>query len=236
MADSTAKPGDSRRRVIGTEAIDKARNAGRRWIEIRPDDIVTELARESAQQLDIEFKSPEQTRIAPLRSNPAHRNQRELLRRSPKWMGISQQPGKKLSLIPKLAVVGVGGVGGSVAHLAANLNIAKSLALLDITPGLAEATALDLQHACGISGGMLNVSGGSDANILHNADVVVVTAGKARTPGMSRSDLAGINYRIITKLAESIKTQAHWRCLRALNLEGNESLAWQALSTQQDSG
>ena len=103
---------------------------------------------------------------------------------------------------------GAGGVGGNISHLAANLDLSDEIAIVDIVPGLAAATALDLNHASGITRSSARVLGGETLDLITGSEVVIVTAGRARSPGMTRSDLININKRVIQSTAETIKHQS----------------------------
>ncbi len=86
--------------------------------------------------------------------------------------------------------------------------IADEIALIDIVPGLAASTALDLNHASGITGTCARCVGGDSLELVAGAEVVVVTAGRARRPGMSRADLVEVNARVIRRSAEAIRSAA----------------------------
>jgi malate dehydrogenase len=90
----------------------------------------------------------------------------------------------------------------------ANRGIANEVTLIDVVPGVAEATALDLNHASGITRSGAHVQGGTDLSLIADAQVVVITAGRPRSPGMSRADLMTINRRIIQSISESVRTHA----------------------------
>jgi len=104
--------------------------------------------------------------------------------------------------------VGAGMVGATTAHLAAMAGVADQLSLIDVVPGLAEATALDIEHASGITRSATRVRGGTSLRLCADADVVVVTAGRPRTPGMTRSALLEINGRVVRDAAEAIGSHA----------------------------
>ncbi|MCL4150931.1 UNVERIFIED_CONTAM: hypothetical protein GTU68_006805 [Idotea baltica] len=133
---------------------------------------------------------------------------RSLYRRAAKWIAPSTATNTTAQRFNKIAVVGAGGVGSNIAHLAANNDIADEIALIDITPGIASAIALDLNHTSGITRTRSRVTGGSDITQVGGASVVIVTAGRARTPGMTRADLIDVNKRVIHSVGEVIKTQA----------------------------
>jgi len=107
----------------------------------------------------------------------------------------------------KIALVGAGMIGGSLAHLCALKGLAD-VALLDVVEGLPQGKALDLAAAGPVEGWDVEVKGSNDYTDLRGADVCIVTAGVARKPGMSRDDLIGINAKIIKTVAEAIKQHA----------------------------
>ncbi|MDH3659236.1 MAG: malate dehydrogenase, partial [Alphaproteobacteria bacterium] len=198
----------SARRVIGSEHVEDARRRGRRIVEVLPDDIVTPLAGETAARVGVTLVDGPLARPDAIRTDGATSLRRVLYRRSPKWVAPKPSAPRHPSRLGKLALVGVGGVGAAIGLLAAQSDIAHELALVDITPGLAEATALDLNHASGMSRTATRAIGGSNLDFIHGADVIVVTAGRPRTPGMTRNDLIEINRRVIHRVADAIKTNA----------------------------
>ena len=195
-------------RVIGHEDIEAVRASGRQMLELLPGDIVTDMARESAARLEIRLLYGPLERPAPVRTDGNTAMRRSLTRRAPRWVAPQASTARKARRLGKLALIGAGGVGGNIAHLAANADMAAEIALIDVAPGLAEATALDLMHTGGITGSAARITGSQSLTDVANADVVVVTAGRPRTPGMSRADLIGVNARVIRAAAEAIKTQA----------------------------
>jgi malate dehydrogenase len=107
----------------------------------------------------------------------------------------------------KIALVGAGMIGGTLAHLCA-LKELGDVALLDVVEGMPQGKALDLAAAGPVEGWDVDVKGSNDYADLRGADVCIVTAGVARKPGMSRDDLIGINAKIIKTVAEAIKQHA----------------------------
>jgi len=196
------------RRVIGMEHVSAAQQAGRNYIELLPGDIVTDLAQETAQSLSIQLLQGPLKKIVPERTDSASALRRQLWRRSPKWMPTQTRRAQQGTSLSKLALVGVGGVGAGIAHLSALSEITQTLTLIDIAPGVAAATALDLQHSAGITQSRTHVEGGDQLELVAGADVVVVSAGKARTPGMTRDDLSTLNKRVIMASAEAIANLA----------------------------
>ena len=196
------------RRVIGAEHVERASRRGRRHIEVMPGSIVTDEARESAARLRIALRSGPLDRPAVPAPDGRVALVRGLYRRGAKWMPPGRPRGRNPVRFGRLAVVGAGGVGANVAHLAANAGMAEEIVLVDIVPGLAEALALDLVHASGLTRSRSAVSGGTDLALAAGADVVVVTAGRARAPGMDRADLREANRRTVRGVAETIRTAA----------------------------
>jgi len=133
---------------------------------------------------------------------------RTLLRRSPRWTSPTVATRREARRFHKIAFVGAGGVGANAAHLAAQADMAARLTLVDIAPGAAAATALDLNHAAGITRTAAVAEGSERLADVAGADVVVVTAGRPRGPGMTRADLLSANRRVIRAAAEAIRTQA----------------------------
>ncbi|MEP4198312.1 MAG: malate dehydrogenase [Aliishimia sp.] len=194
-------------RVIGADAIEDARQRGRLIVEIMPNDIVTALAQETAQRLGLKLVDGPLEQPTPVRTDGPTSMRRSLYRRAPKW-SAPVPPQRKARKLGKLALVGAGGVGGNIAHLASMGDMAAEIVLIDIAPGLAAATALDLNHATGITGGSGRCMGGETLNLVAGAEVVVVTAGRARSPGMTRADLIDVNARVIRQAGEAIRSEA----------------------------
>ncbi|NEK24516.1 malate dehydrogenase [Sulfitobacter sp. JBTF-M27] len=194
-------------RVIGAEAIEDARQRGRLIVEVMPGDIVTALAKETAERLGLKLVDGPVEMPAPVRTDGITSLRRVLYRRSPKWQAPSRTP-RKARRLGKLALIGAGGVGGNIAHLAAMQDMAEEIALIDIAPGVAAATALDLNHTSGITGAGGRCIGGETLDMVGGAEVVVVTAGRARSPGMTRADLIDVNARVIRQAAEAIRSEA----------------------------
>ena len=195
-------------RVVGSELIEDARQRGRIVFELLPGDIITDIARETAARIGIRLVEGPIETPAPLRSDGNTTLRRALYRRSAKWVAPARDQQPKARRFRKLALIGAGGVGSNIAHLAANADMADEIALIDIAPGLAAATALDLNHTSGITGTSARCSGSQELGAVTGADVVVVTAGRARSPGMTRADLIETNKRVIHSAAEAIRIQA----------------------------
>ncbi len=105
----------------------------------------------------------------------------------------------------KIALIGAGNIGGTLAHLV-GLKDLGDVVLFDVFGGVAAGKALDLMQSGPVEGFDSVMTGGSDYAAIAGADVVIVTAGFPRTPGMSRDDLIGKNAGVIAQVAEGIKT------------------------------
>jgi len=105
----------------------------------------------------------------------------------------------------KIALIGAGNIGGTLAHLI-GLKELGDVVLFDVFGGVAAGKALDIMQSGPVDGFDSNMSGGSDYAAIKDADVVIITAGFPRTPGMSRDDLIGKNAGVIATVAEGIKT------------------------------
>ena len=104
----------------------------------------------------------------------------------------------------KIALVGAGMIGGTLAHLAAMKEMGD-IVLFDIAEGMPAGKALDLSQAGPVEGFDAKLKGTSDYKDIAGADVVIVTAGVPRKPGMSRDDLLGINLKVMKAVGEGIK-------------------------------
>ncbi|HTT15225.1 MAG TPA: malate dehydrogenase [Thermoplasmata archaeon] len=113
-----------------------------------------------------------------------------------------------MSALAKIVVLGAGNVGGSLAQRLAEMDLAAEVALLDIVDGLPQGKALDIQESAPILGFSTRVTGSNSLDALAGADVVVETAGLARKPGMSRSDLLEKNAAIVKGHAEAVRAKA----------------------------
>ena len=107
----------------------------------------------------------------------------------------------------KIALVGAGQIGGTLALLSGVKELGD-VVLIDIAEGIPQGKALDLAQASPVEGFDAALSGSNDYAALAGADVVIVTAGVPRKPGMSRDDLIGINSKVIKTVGENIKRYA----------------------------
>ncbi len=104
----------------------------------------------------------------------------------------------------KIGLVGAGNIGGTLAHLAVNKELGD-VVLFDVVEGLPQGKALDIAQACAVEGVDASIKGTNDYKDLEGADVVIVTAGIARKPGMSRDDLIATNTGIVSTVGENLK-------------------------------
>jgi malate dehydrogenase len=107
----------------------------------------------------------------------------------------------------KIALVGAGNIGGTLAHLA-GLKELGDIVLFDIVDGVPQGKALDIAEASPVAGFDAALSGASDYAAIAGADVVIVTAGVPRQPGMSRDDLLTVNLGVIAKVGAGIRQYA----------------------------
>jgi malate dehydrogenase len=104
----------------------------------------------------------------------------------------------------KITLIGAGQIGGTLAHLIALKELAD-VVLFDVAAGLAKGKALDIAQSSPVNGFNINLSGTDNYEDTKNSDVIIITAGVPRKPGMTRDDLLGINLKIIKQVAEGIK-------------------------------
>ncbi len=104
---------------------------------------------------------------------------------------------------PKISVIGAGFVGSTAAHWAASKELGD-VVLIDINDGAAKGKALDLFEASPVEGFDSRITGGSDYSLTKDSDVVIITAGLPRKPGMSRDDLLATNAKIVKECAQNV--------------------------------
>ena len=105
----------------------------------------------------------------------------------------------------KISLIGAGQIGGTLAHLIGLKELADEVVLFDVASGVAKGKALDIAQSSSVDGFNVSFSGTDNYEDIKNSDVIIVTAGVPRKPGMSRDDLLGINLKIIKQVAEGIK-------------------------------
>ncbi len=107
----------------------------------------------------------------------------------------------------KIALIGAGNIGGTLAHLAAIKELGD-IVLFDVVEGVPQGKALDLSQCGPVEGFDAKIIGTNDYADIKDADVIIVTAGVARKPGMSRDDLLGINLKVMKAVGEGIAANA----------------------------
>tara|TARA_Y100000294_G_scaffold53944_1_gene50845 strand:- start:420 stop:1382 length:963 start_codon:yes stop_codon:yes gene_type:complete len=108
----------------------------------------------------------------------------------------------------KISLIGAGQIGGTLAHLIGLKELANQVVMFDVASGIAKGKALDIAQSSSVDGFNVNFSGTDNYEDIKNSDVIIITAGVPRKPGMSRDDLLGINLKIIKQVAEGIKTHS----------------------------
>ena len=104
----------------------------------------------------------------------------------------------------KITLIGAGQIGGTLAHLIALKELAD-VVLFDVAKGIAKGKALDIAQSSPVNKFNINLSGTDNYEDTKNSDVIIITAGVPRKPGMTRDDLLGINLKIIKQVANGIK-------------------------------
>ena len=104
----------------------------------------------------------------------------------------------------KITLIGAGQIGGTLAHLIALKELAD-VVLFDVAKGIAKGKALDIAQSSPVNKFNVNLSGTDNYEDTKNSDVIIITAGVPRKPGMTRDDLLGINLKIIKQVANGIK-------------------------------
>ena len=186
-------------------------------------DLVTPLARDRAKELGVKIKrsaepapkpptSPKNLAApapAPLKTPAAGLSGALYRRGGPVPAALKPEPGTIDSdPRPVAAVIGAGHVGAMTALRLAETSLLSRVVLVDVVSGLAAGLALDMWHSASLRGFTTRIEGGDDMAAIAGADYVVVTAGKPRQPGMSRTDLTGVNAEIVKQVAQSIRVHA----------------------------
>ena len=107
----------------------------------------------------------------------------------------------------KISLIGAGNIGGTLAHLLA-LKKLGNITLIDVVSGMPQGKALDLSQSSAVEGFTGSIEGTNDFSKMKGSDVIIITAGLPRKPGMSRDDLLEINGKIIKRIALDIKKYA----------------------------
>tara|TARA_B110000438_G_scaffold298994_1_gene348290 strand:+ start:354 stop:1301 length:948 start_codon:yes stop_codon:yes gene_type:complete len=104
----------------------------------------------------------------------------------------------------KISLIGAGQIGGTLAHLISIKELAD-VVLFDVADGIAKGKALDIAQSTAVDGHNINLTGTSNYEDIKNSDVIIITAGVPRKPGMTRDDLLETNLKIIKQVAKGIK-------------------------------
>ena len=108
----------------------------------------------------------------------------------------------------KISLIGAGQIGGTLAHLIGTKELVNEVVLFDVSSGIAKGKALDIAQSSSVDGFNVKFSGTDNYKDIKDSDVIIITAGVPRKPGMSRDDLLGINLKIIKQVAEGVKQNA----------------------------
>ena len=106
----------------------------------------------------------------------------------------------------KISLIGAGQIGGTLAHLIGIKELVSEVVLFDVAEGIAKGKALDIAQSSSVDGFDVKFKGTNSYSDIKNSDVIIITAGVPRKPGMSRDDLLGINLKIMKQVAEGIKS------------------------------
>ena len=128
----------------------------------------------------------------------------------------------------KVTVIGAGNVGATTAMRIAESDVCREVVLVDIAPGLAEGLALDLGQSASIEGFRTRITGTTDYALTANSDVIVMTAGRPRSPGMSRMDLLLVNAAVVRSCVEAATAASPFAILIVVTnpLDEMTHLAW----------
>ena len=107
----------------------------------------------------------------------------------------------------KITLIGAGQIGGTLAHLI-SIKELGNVVLFDVDENIAKGKALDIAQSTSVDGFNINLTGTNNYDDTKNSDVVIITAGVPRKPGMSRDDLLATNLKIIKQVAEGIKNNS----------------------------
>ena len=108
----------------------------------------------------------------------------------------------------KISLIGAGQIGGTLAHLIGLKELVNEVVLFDVVSGIAKGKSLDIAQSSSVDGFNVKFSGTDNYEDIKGSDVIIITAGVPRKPGMSRDDLLGINLKIIKQVAKGIKLNA----------------------------
>ena len=127
----------------------------------------------------------------------------------------------------KITIVGAGRVGESTAQILAQRDMCHDLVLLDVRDGAAAGAALDIRQSAAAHRFDCRLSGGSDPALMADSDLVIITAGSPRKPGMSRSDVLDVNRKVIDSIVGDVLKHAP-DCLLLVVTNPVDVLTWHA--------
>jgi len=110
--------------------------------------------------------------------------------------------------VKKISLIGAGQIGGTLAHLIGIKELVNEVVLFDVASGIAKGKALDIAQSSSVDGFEVKLIGTDQYEDIKSSDVIIITAGVPRKPGMSRDDLLGINLKIIKQVSEGVKKHA----------------------------
>jgi len=113
----------------------------------------------------------------------------------------------EIKMRKKISLIGAGQIGGTLAHLIGLKELAD-IVLFDVVSGIAKGKALDIAQSSSVDGFEVKLIGTDQYEDIKSSDVIIITAGVPRKPGMSRDDLLGINLKIIKQVSEGVKKHA----------------------------
>ena len=113
----------------------------------------------------------------------------------------------EIKMRKKISLIGAGQIGGTLAHLIGLKELAD-IVLFDVVSGIAKGKALDIAQSSSIDGFEVKLIGTDQYEDIKSSDVIIITAGVPRKPGMSRDDLLGINLKIIKQVSEGVEKHA----------------------------
>ena len=113
----------------------------------------------------------------------------------------------EIKMKKKISLIGAGQIGGTLAHLI-GLKELGNIVLFDVVSGIAKGKALDIAQSSSVYGFDVKLIGTDQYEDIKSSDVIIITAGVPRKPGMSRDDLLGINLKIIKQVSEGVKKYA----------------------------
>ena len=128
--------------------------------------------------------------------------------RCPIKCGICNANNEIKKKMKKISLIGAGQIGGTLAHLIGIKELVNEVVLFDVASGIAKGKALDIAQSSSVDGFNVKFSGTDNYKDIKDSNVIIITAGVPRKPGMSRDDLLGINLKIIKQVAEGVKKNA----------------------------